>query len=56
MNGMALRLGQTLGPLVIGIGFTISGLKGAYYLGATIAILGLFVLFTMFTEEKIKQK
>ncbi|MCD6092271.1 MAG: MFS transporter [Bacteroidales bacterium] len=56
MNGMVLRLGQTLGPLVIGIGFTISGLSGAYYLGAFIAILGLFVLFTMLTEDKIKQK
>ena len=56
LNGMVLRLGQTLGPLVIGIGFTISGLKGAYYLGAFVAILGLFVLFTMLTEDKIKQK
>ncbi|RLD79702.1 MAG: MFS transporter [Bacteroidetes bacterium] len=51
MNGMVLRLGQTLGPLVIGIGFTISGLKGAYYLGAFIAILGIFVLFTMLSKK-----
>ncbi len=56
LNGMVLRLGQTLGPLIIGVGFTISGLKGAYYLGALISILGLFALFTMLTEDKIKQK
>lgn len=56
LNGMVLRLGQTLGPIIIGIGFTISGLSGAYYLGAFIAILGLLVLFTMLTEEKMKQK
>jgi len=56
LNGMVLRLGQTLGPVIIGIGFTISGLSGAYYLGAFIAIVGLLVLFTMLTEEKMKQK
>lgn len=56
LNGMVLRLGQTLGPVVIGIGFTIYGLSGAYYLGAFIAILGLLVLFTMLIEDKMKQK
>jgi len=43
-NGMVLRIGQTLGPLVIGIGFTMGGLSGAYYLAAIMAILGIIVL------------
>lgn len=51
INGMVLRLGQTLGPLVIGVGFTISGLKGAYYLGAIIAVVAIIVLLTMFSKK-----
>lgn len=53
LNGMVLRLGQTLGPLIIGIGFSLHGLTGAYYLGAFVALLGLFVLFTMVKKNKI---
>lgn len=43
LNGMVIRLGQTLGPMVIGIGYSIYGLNGAYYLGAIISLLGLLV-------------
>jgi hypothetical protein len=49
-------LGQTLGPLVFGIGYAIHGLKGAYYLGAIVAALGLIILFFMIDEQKIKVK
>lgn len=44
LNGMVIRLGQTLGPMIIGIGYTWKGLEGAYYLGAIIALTGLVVL------------
>lgn len=56
LNGTMLRLGQTVGPLLIGVGFTIYGLDGAYYLSAIIALLGLLVLFTMISQSKINQK
>jgi len=54
LNGMVIRLGQTLGPMIIGIGYSISGLKGAYYLGALMALLGLIVSFTMIKENKFQ--
>ena len=47
LNGMVLRLGQTLGPLIIGMGYSKTGLNGAYYTAAGIAIIGLVVLFTL---------
>jgi len=56
LNGMVIRLGQTLGPLIIGIGFSWKGLEGAYYLGAFVALLGLVLLFTLLSEDKIKEK
>ncbi len=52
-NGMVLRIGQTLGPLVVGVGFSMGSLAGAYYLAAAIALIGLLVLFTMISENKI---
>lgn len=56
LNGMVIRVGQTLGPMIIGIGYSISDLKGAYYLGAFMALLGLVVLFTMMSRNKILSK
>ncbi|MCF8297323.1 MAG: MFS transporter [Saprospiraceae bacterium] len=53
LNGMVLRIGQTIGPLIIGIGFTLGGLTGAYYLAAFVAVVGLVVLFTMVKIDKI---
>lgn len=56
INGMVIRLGQTLGPLIIGIGFSLKGITGAYYLAAFVALLGLLVLFTMIDGSDIKAK
>jgi len=53
INGWVIRLGQTIGPLVIGIGYTFYGYFGAYFLGAFVAILALVVLFTMIKKDKI---
>ena len=54
INGMVLRIGQTLGPLVIGIGYSIGDMNGVYYLSALVALLGLVVLFTMISAKKIE--
>jgi ACDE family multidrug resistance protein len=43
LNGMVLRLGQTLGPLVMGIVFIIGGFEGAFFISACISI-AMFVL------------
>ena len=53
LNGMVLRIGQTLGPLVIGIGYSVGDMEGVYYLAAFVALLGLVVLFTMINAKKI---
>ncbi len=42
VNGMVLRLGQTLGPILIGLFYTFGGLHCAFYGGAMIAV-GMFV-------------
>ena len=54
LNGMLIRLGQTLGPIFFGIGYAINGLEGAFYLGAIMAAAGIIILFTMIDEKKIK--
>jgi len=53
INGWVIRLGQTIGPLIIGIGYTLYGYFGAYFLGAFVALIALVVLFTMIQKEKI---
>ncbi len=54
INGMVLRIGQTLGPLVIGIGFTHGDINGVYYLSAFVALLGLVVIYTMIRARNIE--
>ncbi len=39
VNGTVLRLGQTLGPLVMGLAFTLWGISGPFYGGAVLALL-----------------
>ena len=51
LNGMVLRLGQTLGPLIIGIGYSIKQLNGAYFTAAIIALAGELILFTMLPKK-----
>jgi len=54
LNGMVLRIGQTVGPLIVGIGYSIGDLNGVYYLSAFVALLGLLVLFTLIRAKKIE--
>ena len=43
LNGMVLRLGQTIGPLIMGFVFVLSGMTGVFFAGAAFALL-MFVL------------
>ncbi|HDS44797.1 MAG TPA: MFS transporter [Methanomicrobia archaeon] len=43
LNGMVLRLGQTLGPLVLGVMFIIDGFEGAFFVTAGIAVAIFFL-------------
>ena len=46
VNGMVLRLGQTLGPLIMGIFYTLGGYTGTF-LAASILALFIFVLLLL---------
>lgn len=43
VNGMVLRLGQTLGPLVMGVVFMLWGADGTFYMGAVLAVVTFFI-------------
>ncbi len=45
VNGMVLRVGQTLGPLVMGVVYIIWGTSGTFYAGALLAVLVFAVIF-----------
>ncbi|NIA03187.1 MAG: MFS transporter [Nitrospirae bacterium] len=47
VNGMVLRLGQTLGPLIMGAVFVFGGLDGVFYAGAGFAIGMVMVLMVL---------
>ena len=50
LNGMILRLGQTLGPAVMGFVYGTFQLEGVYYAGAGIALL-MIVIFALFLDK-----
>ncbi len=47
LNGMVLRLGQTIGPLIMGFVFTLAGIAGVYFAGAAFALLMLVLIFVL---------
>jgi len=49
LNGMVLRLGQTLGPVIMGVVFGMSGLMGVYFTAAAFAVV-MFVLILIMME------
>jgi predicted MFS family arabinose efflux permease len=51
INGMILRLGQTLGPPLMGTVFGIWGIEGAFYAAAAIAA-AMFVLTTAVIKRR----
>ncbi len=44
LNGMVLRLGQTLGPILAGIVVAVVGIEGSFYAGAVLAVVVFVVL------------
>ncbi|MBN1302632.1 MAG: MFS transporter [Melioribacteraceae bacterium] len=51
-NGMILRLGQTLGPVIISAIFLYGGLSLAFYAGAIIAVLNLVLLVISISQKR----
>ena len=45
INGMVLRIGQTLGPIVIGLFYSVFGIESAFYASAGFAVLIILILF-----------
>jgi MFS transporter, ACDE family, multidrug resistance protein len=52
LNGMVLRIGQTLGPLTAGLFFALGGIKGAFFGGASVALLMIGIVFLSFKPKK----
>jgi ACDE family multidrug resistance protein len=55
LNGMVLRLGQTLGPLVMGVVFIIGGFEGTFIMSACISI-AVFILASVVLNESPQQE
>lgn len=52
LNGTVLRLGQTLGPLLMATVYALTCLDGVFYAGSIVAVLMMFlVVFTIKTNE-----
>jgi MFS family permease len=51
MNGMVLRLGQTLGPILAGIVVGVVGIAGSFYAGAVLALVMFMVLAVCMRAE-----
>ncbi len=47
INNMVLRVGQTLGPILMGILLTTSGIEGVFYAGAGLSIFMIFITLMM---------
>ncbi|MCB8994730.1 MAG: MFS transporter [Bacteroidales bacterium] len=50
INGMVLRIGQTLGPLIAGMFYVFGGIRFAFFGGAILA--GLMILLVVFTLSR----
>jgi len=51
-NGMVLRLGQTLGPILASLCFALDGIEGAFWFGTITALITLSFLFAMLRKGK----
>ncbi len=47
VNGMVLRIGQTLGPVFMGLLFAVWGIDGVFYAGAAFSVLSFLLLLTV---------
>lgn len=51
VNGMVLRLGQTLGPLYTGIFYAVAGLKGAFFSAVLPVVIMILLIYVAFRKE-----
>jgi len=51
MNGMVLRLGQTLGPLLIGVAVELVGMVGSFFVSAALALVMLVIMIPILQQE-----
>lgn len=51
LNGAMLRVGQTIGPLMIGFIYTFGGYNGAFFGGAIFSIIGIVVIKNMVSKS-----
>ncbi len=51
MNGMVLRLGQTLGPLLVGIAVGLVGMVGSFFVSAGLAVVMLVIMIPILQPE-----
>jgi predicted MFS family arabinose efflux permease len=51
INGMVLRLGQTVGPPLMGLALGVWGIEGAFYAAAAVAA-AMFVLTTLVIKQR----
>ena len=49
VNSMVLRMGQTLGPLIVGIFYSLKGLGAAFGAGAGLALLMFLIIQFVFS-------
>jgi len=47
VSGMTFRVGQTLGPLLMGMVISIWGIGGAFYAGAGLSIVMFIIMFML---------
>lgn len=45
ISGMTFRIGQTLGPLLMGVVISVWGISGAFYAGAALSIMMFIIIF-----------
>jgi len=55
-NSMVLRIGQTLGPLVVGIFYSIGGLQGAFLTGVGVAVIMFLVISVLVRISVVSPK
>jgi len=56
INSMALRLGQTIGPLLFGIIFASLGIRAVFTTGGAMAVVMAVVIFIFLKEERVNRE
>lgn len=56
VNSMVLRMGQTIGPLVIGIFYTLGNIKGSFAGGAVVALFMFLATGLLISQRDIERK